>query len=1135
MEDNKCKKSIRRRFADKKVEFFYQIPFHIDFTYLLCYILDSYWRFKWVVSNLYLFNHRIFQRQFATRPRGDGENIEGVETSMKKITATLLALILALSMLPMQVLAASYSDIDGHWAEDAIERWSDYGVIQGNRGRFQPYGTLTRAHLATILARLLALPEAESAGFTDTDGHWAEDAIDRCAAAGILLGDNGKAYPDAPVTRQQAMTMIARALGYRQDAVSALEDFLDADRISGYAAGYLAALVNDGVVLGHDGYLEPYSNINRGQMVAIIDRMIDHYANRDGQTLSAESGGYILVVAKNVTLTDVPAGTVVVVTENAAGLTVNGVVVAPDQEYIVPEKSPASDCALPHKHSYDETTLRCSCGDFRSDVAATVNDESGYTNLAAALAAAESGDTVKLLKDATLNETQKINDGKTLTVDLNGNNITFGTRETNFEVSHGTLNLTGSGTVKESAPYLAPVVVYGSTNPTAEGYSVVNVGEGVTLQGWSGLMIRQYNKLDTTSTSTAAYGVEITVNGTIRNAADSKGIYGGSIYVNGNIQNTTGNVPEITLTSDSKVYSEDCAIYAAGYARWNLAGTISGVGGIEAKAGVLNITGGSVTATAEDVEHEASSNGGSTTGYAIAAVENRSYAGYVRVNISGGTVTGTVGTVNDDDDETSNTATLSITGGTFSADPSTYVASGCEVSENSGVYTVTAPLAGKGTEAEPFQVASSDDFKALGTLCADGASYYFRQTADIVVAVGDEVTRFAGVYDGGNHKLSSAHTSETCKTAVSLFNIPNTQVSGHITIKNLEVTMDEVATNLLLTADWNTAYGADFENITFSSKSGKTAVANNNNFGLVLSNSPYTAGDAGEAGVVYNFKNITNNVSIENEGISTGVFIGSGPYFETETTLNFVNCTNTGNVTGTSYVGYLYGNGSYDNLFDANGTINIMNCSNTGTLRGIGDGASSTKVALAPMQENRSTKLAQLIEGYQESVGGTYTVGNDLKGKSVTVSQDDTSFGVTVEDSESYTYQVVLNVQATYWTNDGEAWDDDDVTKLNSTDNKVRDAVWTVSNGRTYRVAPTAGVTGELKSFHAYDARNAKTKGLNLDDDDYNAEKYAFVVDNNTCYLVFNYGNDYYIDSAVSVWVYAYGESGALVGTKQVQ
>lgn len=335
---------------------------------------------------------------------------------MKKITATLLALVLALSMLPMQVLAAPYSDVDGHWAEDAIERWSDYGVIQGNKGKFQPYGTLTRAHLATILARLLALPEAESAGFADTAGHWAEDAIDRCAAAGILLGDDGKAFPNAPVSRQQAMTMIARALGYRQDAVSVLEDFLDADKISGYAAGYLAALVNDGVVLGHDDYLEPYSDINRGQMVAIIDRMIDHYANRDGQTLSVESGGYILVVAEDVTLTDVPADAVVVATKNAAGLTVNGVVVAPDQEYTVPEKSPASDRKPPHRHSYDETTLRCACGDFHSDVVATVNDANGYTTLAAAFAAAKSGDHVVLIKDETLDATKTAaNDRLTIT------------------------------------------------------------------------------------------------------------------------------------------------------------------------------------------------------------------------------------------------------------------------------------------------------------------------------------------------------------------------------------------------------------------------------------------------------------------------------------------------------------------------------------------------------------------------------------------------------------------------------------------------------------------------------------------------------------------------------------------------
>ena len=72
------------------------------------------------------------------------------------------------TLIPLQAFAtARYSDTEGHWAEAAINRWSDYKVIEGNNGKFNPDGSLTRAQMATILSKLLALPESVSAGFSD--------------------------------------------------------------------------------------------------------------------------------------------------------------------------------------------------------------------------------------------------------------------------------------------------------------------------------------------------------------------------------------------------------------------------------------------------------------------------------------------------------------------------------------------------------------------------------------------------------------------------------------------------------------------------------------------------------------------------------------------------------------------------------------------------------------------------------------------------------------------------------------------------------------------------------------------------------------------------------------------------------
>lgn len=259
---------------------------------------------------------------------------------MKKALSIVIAMAMTLSLLTLGAAAkGTYSDTQGTWAEAAIERWSGYGMIQGNNGKFDPNGDLTRGQMATMLTRLLKLAAAESAGFSDiTDETWCADAVNRCAAAGIMLGNNGKVMPNAPITRQEAMVMLARALGVAPVTdTKALAKFADADKAGTFAQGYLAALVEAGIVKGTaEGKLDPLSNITRAEMVTIVDRLIAHYADTDGMTVDAKDGGLVLVVAKNVKVVNAPEGTKVVVAKDAAGLTVNGVDVAGGQLYVVP-------------------------------------------------------------------------------------------------------------------------------------------------------------------------------------------------------------------------------------------------------------------------------------------------------------------------------------------------------------------------------------------------------------------------------------------------------------------------------------------------------------------------------------------------------------------------------------------------------------------------------------------------------------------------------------------------------------------------------------------------------------------------------------------------------------------------------
>lgn len=307
----------------------------------------------------------------------------------RKILAALLTLVMVFSLLPVSAWAeeTTYSDVTGHWAQSAILRWSDYGVLQGSEGKFSPNGTLTRGQMAVILSRLLNLPAAPSAGFTDVaPDAWYADGINRCAAAGILQGSEGKAMPEDPITREQAMVMLCRALGIAAEDVGVLAAFSDVSLASDYARPYVAALVKAGVVKGDaNGLLNPLSKITRAEIVTMIDRLVGHYAKDAGAFVDASDGALVIVVAENVKIVNAPAGTKIIVTEKATGLTVNGTAVSAGQTYIVPEqetkptepskpsKPSGGTIVRPeHRHSYainfdqDYHWEECACGATRN-------------------------------------------------------------------------------------------------------------------------------------------------------------------------------------------------------------------------------------------------------------------------------------------------------------------------------------------------------------------------------------------------------------------------------------------------------------------------------------------------------------------------------------------------------------------------------------------------------------------------------------------------------------------------------------------------------------------------------------------------------------------------------------------------
>ena len=202
--------------------------------------------------------------------------------------------------------------------------------------------------------------------------------------------------------------------------------------------------------------LAPQDNINRASTVTILDRAISTYADEAGATVKADGKGLVLVVAENVKITNAPEGTKIVVADGATGLTVNGKSVSDDQTYIVPKTEPAkpsgsSSGGYSHSHSWVDNYC-AGCNQFKDTVVAAIGTK-GYETLAAAVAAAHDGDTVKLVKDITL--AQRVEASFNGTIDLNGRTLTSTETCKNgsvFHVASGTLTIKNGSMIGVSGP-----------------------------------------------------------------------------------------------------------------------------------------------------------------------------------------------------------------------------------------------------------------------------------------------------------------------------------------------------------------------------------------------------------------------------------------------------------------------------------------------------------------------------------------------------------------------------------------------------------------------------------------------------------------------------------------------------------
>lgn len=155
-----------------------------------------------------------------------------------------------------------FSDTVGHWAESDVDFVSARELFTGTAPQtFSPESATTRGMVVTVLARLAG----ES---TDGGANW----YDKGCAWAVTNGVSDGTDPNGTVTREQLAAMLYRYFG--SPAVSGSLSFADASSVSEYAHDAMQWCVNNGIINGMDGLLNPQGQATRAQVSAMFARYI---------------------------------------------------------------------------------------------------------------------------------------------------------------------------------------------------------------------------------------------------------------------------------------------------------------------------------------------------------------------------------------------------------------------------------------------------------------------------------------------------------------------------------------------------------------------------------------------------------------------------------------------------------------------------------------------------------------------------------------------------------------------------------------------------------------------------------------------------------------------------------------------
>lgn len=244
---------------------------------------------------------------------------------------TLAMLLAGAMLLPANAFAASpedFTDFPTDWSAAGLRSAVQNGLLNGSNGQINSSGLLIRAQMAAIVNRAFAARKtADLSVYSDANtSAWYYNDLELAVAMRTFQGANGKLNPEAPITREEAFVVLARAFALESGDTSVLNNYTDGASVSAWARSSVAALIENGYVNGANGKLNPKTSITRAEFAKAISEMASTYADAD-DSLSATMDGSVIVRENGVSLSGKTINGDLIIADGVSRIDLTGVTV----------------------------------------------------------------------------------------------------------------------------------------------------------------------------------------------------------------------------------------------------------------------------------------------------------------------------------------------------------------------------------------------------------------------------------------------------------------------------------------------------------------------------------------------------------------------------------------------------------------------------------------------------------------------------------------------------------------------------------------------------------------------------------------------------------------------------------------